>query len=422
MHDSSFPLNRIISLFFAIICFLLPIFSLFGDAFIIISAILLGGIFLWHHRITFIQNIKAFPVKKNALFMAFSLFFTLCLLSLTWSENHSFGLYTLIKIVPFILMGIFFSVLKSPNNLYQSTFPTRLHLIGFSFGYVIGCVILLFSPFLTEKGYIHLATKTTIHTGLFLSLSFWVVVQTALSLDFLPHWRKILLLLGLTALSIFTLTKSQCDTALISLILGALTSFLIFLKHTPIMMRTLQTLIILSFVTTPLICFYGFSHTTIASFQTILHDPSYLHRLFLWHKTAEKIKESPLKGYGIGGSRSFSTTTTFDLHYTDSSGLEQNVQAEQMGVHPHNIALQLWLELGVIGSLLGGWIVSLIFQKSIQSHSKRLLFSTFGCFVTAMITFWVNVDAFRTWWLSSIICVMTLFFSFNYPPSHSIKK
>ena len=68
--------------------------------------------------------------------------------------------------------------------------------------------------------------------------------------------------------------------------------------------------------------------------------PSTLDRIEIWHRSAVAVFEAPWFGYGIGITRYLplqqELTEKYKYHVTPTT-------------HPHNAAIQLWLELGVIG-------------------------------------------------------------------------
>lgn len=379
------------------------------------SSLILGLAFLAYPRPNFSLH-SLYVSSASSLPLFFGCFFLWAIASLLWSHHYASSTYTLFKITPFLCFGMFLSwkTDKHAQSLTHDPHPffSWLH-YGFSLGYSIACGLLLLLPWIEAAGYFHLSTKTKIQGGLFLSLSFWVVLKTVWEIPFFYRWMKGVSIAALSTMTLYALKVSKCDTTIVSLALSMVVAILFYsIRSTPFR-NPIKALIILSVLTTPLICFYGFSKTYAPSFQTLFHDPSYLHRLHLWHKTSHVIARSPIIGYGIGTSSMFSTPDTFDLEYHDTNGIKYTVKAEKMGLHPHNIALQLWLELGVVGALLGGWIIAFIFQNVSKATSRTAFISHMGCFITAMTIFWINVGTFQTWWLSSIVCVILLFFSSN---------
>ncbi len=83
--------------------------------------------------------------------------------------------------------------------------------------------------------------------------------------------------------------------------------------------------------------------------------PSAVHRIYVWHFVTDRVFEHPWRGWGMDASRRI-------------PGGDQNLNLDPLAfwdrellpLHPHNSALQAWLELGVPGGLLMAvviWIV-----------------------------------------------------------------
>ena len=65
------------------------------------------------------------------------------------------------------------------------------------------------------------------------------------------------------------------------------------------------------------------------------------HRLLIWSFVGERIAERPLLGWGLDASRAI-------------PGGKEEIRPglTRLPLHPHNAALQVWLELGMPGALL----------------------------------------------------------------------
>eukprot|EP01037_Dinobryon_pediforme_P014580 gene14580-14704_t len=75
---------------------------------------------------------------------------------------------------------------------------------------------------------------------------------------------------------------------------------------------------------------------------------------------------------------------------------------EAIPMHPHNAPLQWWLELGVIGALLGALInyQCLGYIRSLQGGMKAAL--TLSLFINVSFVAYVNLGFWQNWWLSSL--------------------
>src|SRR5207244_777034 len=79
---------------------------------------------------------------------------------------------------------------------------------------------------------------------------------------------------------------------------------------------------------------------------------SALHRLIIWRFATDHIAERPVLGWGMDASRELPGGKTSVRDYLDlppSIVLEGSV----MPLHPHDAILQWWVELGIIGAVLG---------------------------------------------------------------------
>lgn len=81
-------------------------------------------------------------------------------------------------------------------------------------------------------------------------------------------------------------------------------------------------------------------------------DLSLRHRVFIWNFTAEEAAKRPFTGWGLDASRDLaSNDERFDAAHS------------ALPLHPHNAALQIWVELGAIGVLLGGTLLLLVLAR-----------------------------------------------------------
>ena len=125
------------------------------------------------------------------------------------------------------------------------------------------------------------------------------------------------------------------------------------------------------------------------------------HRLVIWSFTSEQIYDDFFLGKGIYSSRKIGETNKINLKQLN--GLDNYYSA--IPLHPHNNALQIWLELGLVGIFL--YIILLItlwkriiFEKNTTKFKAALLSGTI------LSIFIINQSSFglwQTWWLSTTI-------------------
>ncbi len=127
-----------------------------------------------------------------------------------------------------------------------------------------------------------------------------------------------------------------------------------------------------------------------------------IHRLLIWRFAADRITERPVLGWGMDASREVPGGHT-DLS-TTVPGLDFPYRIDAMPLHPHNAALQLLLELGLPGLVLGvaviGWGLAQIGFRAPLSPERRAraLAWASAALVVGMLSFGI----WQSWWLSTL--------------------
>jgi len=110
------------------------------------------------------------------------------------------------------------------------------------------------------------------------------------------------------------------------------------------------------------------------------HTPaSWAARLHIWSFTVARIAEKPVLGWGLDASRAF---------------------PEGIPLHPHNGALQLWLELGLPGALIMAGLWALIFRAIARHIDERPAGAAVGTAVACLATGAVSYGLWQEWWLA----------------------
>ena len=133
--------------------------------------------------------------------------------------------------------------------------------------------------------------------------------------------------------------------------------------------------------------------------------PSAAHRLVIWDFTITRIAERPLLGWGMEASRAVpGHHDSPDAAALSRFGLDGPGTAEWLGraqllpLHPHNAALQLWLELGLPGAFLGALLAALLGRACRRSGQPMVATAMLaGGAVTAMLSF----GAWQEWWVGT---------------------
>lgn len=116
------------------------------------------------------------------------------------------------------------------------------------------------------------------------------------------------------------------------------------------------------------------------------------HRLVIWDFVAEKAMEKPIEGWGYHNARLISVSPE---HWVGGFN--------PLPMHPHNMALQIWLELGLIGVVcLVGIIWTLLHyidRYTLSPLSRAMKYAWYSAFIIIAL---VAYEAWQAWWLCTI--------------------
>ena len=139
---------------------------------------------------------------------------------------------------------------------------------------------------------------------------------------------------------------------------------------------------------------------------------SAVHRLVIWDFTVARIAEKPLTGWGLEASRAMpggraqpDTATLDRLNITNPAqrAFLANPHVQVMPLHPHNGALQLWLELGGIGALLGAVLMLALGYAASRSAVPAV---GAGMLASAAVTGMLSFGLWQAWWVASLLLAM----------------
>jgi O-antigen ligase len=106
---------------------------------------------------------------------------------------------------------------------------------------------------------------------------------------------------------------------------------------------------------------------------------SWAQRVGYWTYALERIGEHPWRGWGLDASRAFSP---------------------HIQLHPHNGALQLWLELGLLGVAAAALIWAFAFRR--LARDQRSFVAAGACASAAVYVFFgaISFGVWQEWWLA----------------------
>jgi hypothetical protein len=116
------------------------------------------------------------------------------------------------------------------------------------------------------------------------------------------------------------------------------------------------------------------------------------HRLLIWSFAGDRIAERPLIGWGLDASRAI-------------PGGDDPIRPGEtwMPLHPHNAALQVWLELGAPGAALFALLAALVWGALARVEWPPLFAAaTGGSLTSAFVGCFGTYGIWQEWWLGTL--------------------
>jgi O-antigen ligase len=116
------------------------------------------------------------------------------------------------------------------------------------------------------------------------------------------------------------------------------------------------------------------------------------HRLLIWSFAGDRIAERPLTGWGLDSSRAI-------------PGGDDPIRPGEpwLPLHPHNAALQVWLELGVPGAALFALLAAIVWRALARVEWPPLFAAAAGGSLTiAFLCCFATYGIWQEWWLGTL--------------------
>ena len=139
-----------------------------------------------------------------------------------------------------------------------------------------------------------------------------------------------------------------------------------------------------------------------AGTETALSEEHAAHRLRIWTAFEERAHDRPLLGHGYN--------TSFKVSVAPRPGAVAPGPDDEvmLDIHPHNIFLQFWVELGVLGGLaaaaVSAFMLSRMWRLSAAALAPRL-----GLLASVVGVGLVGLSAWQAWWLATIAASLIWF-------------
>lgn len=134
-------------------------------------------------------------------------------------------------------------------------------------------------------------------------------------------------------------------------------------------------------------------------------NSSIVHRLEIWKFAIERIRERPWAGWGFNGSRAVPGGNQ-RYQVKDDAGVVIG-EGDRLPLHPHNGAVQIWLELGAPGGFLAAILAGLVgYRAAVIPVSTRRAMAT-ALVTTAFIIWLLSFGIWQSWWFATL-CLTAL--------------
>lgn len=326
------------------------------------------------------------PRFIGPLSVVVGLFVAWALLASSWSfhplESFTDGVRTALVVVATWLLVELVRERASDENSYR-TLATAIMV-----GAILGACIALLEQELNAPLY-RLFTGNfsgpvgDFHTNRGVSLLAFVLWLACAAQPKNTSWRVHLMLATLVAAAIAT---SASGSAKLALILSA--CFFVVARLDSIPRRLLAGIVVLiGVVLTPWI--------VQPLFDAGLHQADWLpsssqHRIHIWNFVADRAFEHPWFGWGLDSSQSM---PNFGVQPFDGEHV--------IPLHPHNGALQIWMELGIVGVALATAMLVFVVRKLEAAGEDKAPW--LGAYLVALLV--IADSAFGLWqtqWVASI--------------------
>lgn len=123
------------------------------------------------------------------------------------------------------------------------------------------------------------------------------------------------------------------------------------------------------------------------------------HRFRMWAYSWERIIEHPWIGNGFDASRSYQDT------FNVRGGLDMVI----VSLHPHNAAMQIWLETGFIGAVLAAMSIAFFIRPAAQfAQTPQRASALTGTMTAATLFGFTTIGVWQFWWIGSIFIALAI--------------
>lgn len=315
------------------------------------------------------------------------LFFAWALVSILWTADQGAAVEKLVRLLGVLVAGLIVGDIALGLSQTERRILARLLLAG----------VLLAGGFMTVELIMGAPIKNLLRSELDDKLPILSSYNRGATILALLVWPATLLLyrwrrgaaIAFWIGTLILLLSLLSGAAVVAVAAGGIVFLLAWFapRRMPVL---LAVLISAYMVASPLISGTLAGRDTVLRYNNDLPRSAY-HRLLIWSFTAERILDRPILGWGFASSRRI-----------PGGKLLMDTSEQAMPLHPHNGALQLWLELGAVGAVLAAllpvWLLLALRRAPLRLDNA----ATMGFITSTFVILCLSYGLWQSWWLSAI--------------------
>lgn len=339
------------------------------------------------------------PFSKPYMFWILSLG-ALWGVSSLWSFDAGETLEQTFKSIPLIFLGVFLLGVVQTINLeklrpYLWLFPCLVSIAALITSFELAFDMPLFRI-------IHaVGPERPINTSVMNRSVVTLCLCTVAAMSFVFLWngekeakQALGAVLFFSILSMLALTQSQTGQLVMAV---AVLGYFLFPTRYCISYLVLAGGIVSALISTPWLSQFMFSHfSTSVAFDAWMQDAFAASRMEIWDFVSKYALQRPFYGFGL-------EATSFVPSFGDHFRFHDNVSV----LHPHNFAVQLWMEFGLIGAVFGSAFLSYIVYR-IHLFSPAAARVPVSNFLALLIAAAISYGLWQSWWLGEFVFIFCL--------------
>lgn len=333
-------------------------------------------------------------IDRTAL-ITIALFSLWSAVSALWSLDPARSLSTTLRVTVICFGGIVLITAATNLDARQRARVARALKIGALTGAAIAALILAYGIFiqvgvdrLFEVNSMTQVLKQFNRTGSIVAVAAWLLAA-------IPDLRRHSLI-GIVVVVTAALLLFEPEVPLIAFATGGLI-YLIALWRPRRIPAFLSTCLVVFLLTLPVLPQFALQLDSALTAQG-LNANSVSHRLGIWSFSIGRALDRPFTGWGMGASREVPGASA-NLSIQGEPGID----APSIPLHPHNAAVQLWLELGLPGLFLAAFLVLRGLLRTPRAVDGRRALAVRLAVATGLLAIGnLSYGIWQGWWLCFI--------------------